>query len=78
MLVNHRFPKVRKLFCKTVNVDQKTDERMELWILYFEAFWLFNVIGEAIPQLIIRFLFSSLFLYVFFLPFKKVRIFVRD
>ena len=57
MLVNHRFPKVRPMFRKIMNVDQITDEHVEVWIMYFEAFWLFNVIGEAIPQLIIRFKF---------------------
>ena len=54
MLVNHRFPRVRPMFRKIVNIDQLTDEHVEVWIMYFEAFWLFNVVGEAIPQLVIR------------------------
>jgi hypothetical protein len=40
-----------------VNVDQITDEYVEVWIMYFEAFWLFNVVGEAFPQFIIRYKF---------------------
>jgi hypothetical protein len=40
-----------------VNVDQITDEFVEVWKMYFEAFWLFNVVGEAFPQFIIRYKF---------------------
>ena len=54
VLLNHRIPKVKKMFGKIMNVNEITDEYMEVWIMYFEAFWLFNVFGEAIPQLIIR------------------------
>ena len=57
MLVNHRFPKVKKMFGKIMNLNEITDEYVEVWIMYFEAFWLFNVVGEAIPQLIIRLIF---------------------
>ena len=57
VLLNHRIPKVKKMFGKIMNVNEITDEYMEVWIMYFEAFWLFNVFGEAIPQLIIRLIF---------------------
>ena len=45
------------MFGKIMNVNEITDEYVEVWIMYFEAFWLFNVVGEAIPQLIIRLIF---------------------
>ena len=45
------------MFGKIVNLDEITDEYVEVWMMYFEAFWLFNVVGEAIPQLIIRLIF---------------------
>ena len=54
VLLNHRFPKVKKMFGWIMNVNEINDEYVEVWITYFEAFWLFNVVGEAIPQLIIR------------------------
>ena len=54
MVANHRIPKVKKMFGKIMNVNEISDEYVEVWIMYFEAFWLFNVLGEAIPQLIIR------------------------
>ena len=57
MLINHRIPKVKMMFGKIVNLDEITDEYVEVWMMYFEAFWLFNVVGEAIPQLIIRLIF---------------------
>ena len=50
------------MFGKIVNLDEITDEYVEVWMMYFEAFWLFNVVGEAIPQLIIRLIF----------PFHKI------
>ena len=56
-MVNHRFPRVRKIFRKIVNINEMTDEFVEVWIMYFNAFWLFNVLGEAIPQLVIRYMF---------------------
>jgi len=59
VVVNHRIPKVKKMFGKIMNVNEITDEYVEVWIMYFEAFWLFNVVGEAIPQLIISCLFIS-------------------
>ena len=45
------------MFGKIVNLDEITDEYVEVWMMYFEAFWLFNVVGEAIHQLIIRLIF---------------------
>ena len=42
------------MFGKIMNVNEITDEYVEVWIMYFGAFWLFNVVGEAIPQFIIR------------------------
>ena len=56
-MINHRIPKVKMMFGKIINLDEITDEYVEVWIMYFEAFWLFNVVGEAIPQLIIRLIF---------------------
>ena len=50
------------MFGKIVNLDEITDEYVEVWMMYFEAFWLFNVVGEAIPQFIIRLIF----------PFHKI------
>ena len=45
------------MFGWIMNVNEINDEYVEVWITYFEAFWLFNVVGEAIPQLIIRLIF---------------------
>ena len=45
------------MFGKIINVNEMTDEYVEVWIMYFEAFWLFNVVGEATPQFIIRLIF---------------------
>ena len=56
-MIYHRIPKVKMMFDKIMNLDEITDEYVEVWIMYFEAFWLFNVVGEAIPQLIIRLIF---------------------
>ena len=46
------------MFGKIINVNEMTDEFVEVWIMYFEAFWLFNVVGEATPQFIIRLIFA--------------------
>merc|ERR1740122_950070 len=32
---------------------------MNKWTMYFDVFWLFNIIGEAIPQFIISCLFIT-------------------
>ena len=50
------------MFGWIMNVNEINDEYVEVWITHFEAFWLFNVVGEAIPQFIIRLIF----------PFHKI------
>ena len=39
---------------KKIPCNKITTKTVKTWFKYLEAFWIFNIIGEAMPQLIIR------------------------
>ena len=39
---------------KKISCNKMTAKMLKKWFKYFSVFWLFNIVGEAIPQLIIR------------------------
>ena len=50
LVFSAHFPIAKKI-CRNNEITAMT---MNKWTMYFDVFWLFNIIGEAIPQLIIR------------------------
>ena len=50
LVFSAHFPIAKKICCN----NEISAATMKKWTKYFDAFWLFNIIGEAIPQLIIR------------------------
>ena len=51
LLFSTQLPIAKKIGCN----NEIPAKKMKKWTMYFDVFWLFNIIGEAIPQLIIRY-----------------------
>ena len=55
LVFSAHFPIAKKICCN----NEISAATMKKWTKYFAVFWLFNIIGEAIPQLIIRYISSA-------------------